>query len=105
MVSVPPSSYRNCLNLSLVRFIRECQRTSSNVTTDLGRVERWCRRLDRLDNGSLSEPIILNESMISQWLRDHRAEYNSATETIKACMGNFRLHRRHRKLVWDIYTR
>ena len=33
------------------------------------------------------------------------AEYNSATETVKACLSNFRLHRRHRKLVWNIYSR
>jgi len=58
-----------------------------------------------LSAGSPPEPIILNEDMISQWLRDHRAEYNSATETLKACLVNFRLHRRHRKLVWDIYSR
>lgn len=69
------------------------------------RQARWHRRLDRLDTGSPSEPIILNEAMISQWLRDHRAEYTSATETLKACLQNFRLHRRHRKLVWDIYSR
>lgn len=48
---------------------------------------------------------ILTEAMISQWLRDHRADYNSATETAKACLVNFRLHRRHRRLVWDIYSR
>ncbi len=52
-----------------------------------------------------NNPLILNEAMISQWLKDHRADYNSATETIKACLVNFRLHRRHRRLVWDIYTR
>ena len=44
-------------------------------------------------------------SLVRQWLRDHRAEYNSATETVKACLQNLRLHRRHRKLVWDIYSR
>ena len=69
------------------------------------RQARWDRRLDRLDTGSLPEPTILNEAMISQWLRDNRAEYNSATEAVKACMVNFRLHRRHRRLVWSIYTR
>jgi len=73
--------------------------------TDLDRVQRWSRRLDRLNTESTPEPLILNEDMISQWLRDHRAEYNSATETVKACLQNFRLHRRHRKLVWDIYSR
>jgi len=61
---------------------------------------RW--QLDQLDT---PEPLILNEAMISQWLKEHRAEYDSATETIKACMVNFRLHRRHRKLVWNIYCR
>jgi len=61
---------------------------------------RW--QLDQLDT---PEPLILNEAMISQWLRDHRQEYNSATETVKACLGNFRLHRWHRKLVWAIYSR
>lgn len=40
--------------------------------------------------------------MLGQWLRDHRAEYNTATETVKACLENFRLHR---KLVWAIYPR
>ena len=50
-------------------------------------------------------PIILTEAMISLWLQQHRAEYNNATETIKACMVNFRLHRRHRKMVWAIYSR
>ena len=63
---------------------------------------RWHGGLDQLDT---SEPLILNEAMISQWLRDHRAEYNSATEAIKACMVNFRLHRRHRQLVWAVYCR
>jgi len=48
---------------------------------------------------------VLTEAMISQWLKDHRIEYNSATETIKACIVNFRLHRRHRQMVWDIYSR
>jgi len=66
---------------------------------------RWQRRLVQLDTGSPAEPLILNEAMISQWLRDHRAEYNSATETMKACLRNFRLHRRRRKLVWAIYSR
>ena len=73
--------------------------------TDLDRAQRWHRRLEQLDTGSPREPLVLDEAMISQWLRDHRAEYNSATETMKACLQNFRLHRRHRKLVWDIYTR
>lgn len=62
---------------------------------------RWSRALDRLS----TEPLILNEAMISQWLQEHRAEYPSATDTIKACMVNFRLHRRHRKMVWAIYSR
>ena len=69
------------------------------------RKARWSRRLDRLDISSPQEPITLSEAMVSQWLKDHRAEYNNATETIKACMVNFKLHRRHRKLVWDIYSR
>jgi hypothetical protein len=71
------------------------------------RQARWHNRLNRLYLDSPSEPaepIILNEAMISQWLKDHRQEYN-ATETIKACMVNFRLHRRHRQLVWSIFTR
>lgn len=71
----------------------------------IDRQARWHRRLDQQSFDSPSEPLILNEAMISQWLRDHRADYNSATETVKACLRNFRLHRRHRKLVWDIYSR
>ena len=73
--------------------------------TDLDRVQRWNRRLDRVNTGSTPEPLVLNEAMISHWLRDHRGEYNSATETVKACLSNFRLHRRHRKLIWNIYSR
>jgi len=65
----------------------------------------WNRRLEQLDTGSPPEPLILNEVMISQWLRDHRAEYNTANETVKACMVHFRLHRRHRQMVWGIYSR
>ena len=72
--------------------------------TDLDRQARWNRRLDRINTEPV-EPLILNEAMISQWFRDHRAEYDSATETIKACIVNFGLHRRHRKFVWDIYSR
>jgi len=34
--------------------------------TDLDRVQRWQRRLDRLNTESTSEPLILNEAMISQ---------------------------------------
>ena len=34
---------------------------------------------------------VLTEQMISQWLKDHRAEYGSATETIRACLANFGL--------------
>lgn len=49
------------------------------------------RQLDQL--GSSPEPLILNEAMISQWLQEHRANYSSATETIKACLRNFRLRR------------
>jgi len=37
--------------------------------------------------------------------KEREAEYNSATETIKACMVSFRLHRRHRKMIWAIYSR
>ena len=48
---------------------------------------------------------ILIEEMVSLWLQEHRAEYDDATETIKACMVNFKLHRRHRRLVWVIYSR
>jgi hypothetical protein len=51
------------------------------------------------------EPLILKETMISQWLQEHRAEYPSYTETMKACLKFFRLHRRHRRLVWDVYSR
>ena len=69
------------------------------------RQARWNRRLDRLNTESTPEPLIVNEAMISCWLRDHRAGYNSATETVKACMEHFGLHRRHRKLVWFIYSR
>ena len=72
--------------------------------TDLDRQARWNRRLDRINTEPV-EPLILNEAMISQWLKDHRAEYNSATETVKACLQNFRLHRRHKKMVWDIYSK
>jgi len=66
---------------------------------------RWSRRLDRINTEATPEPLVLNEDMISQWLRHHRAEYTNATETVKACLQNFRLHRRHRKFVWDIYSR
>ena len=52
--------------------------------TDWHKVQRWNRRLDQVDTGIAPEPVILNEAMISQWLRDHRAEYDSATETMKA---------------------
>ena len=69
------------------------------------RQARWSRRLDQLSTGSPHEPLILNEDMISHWFRDHRAEYNSAAETVKACLQNFRLHRRHRKLIWGICSR
>ena len=68
------------------------------------RQARWHRRLDGL-SPEPQEPLVLDEAMISQWLRDHRAEYNSATDAVKACLNNLRLHRRHRKLVWDIYSR
>lgn len=68
------------------------------------RQARWNRRLDQLDV-SPQEPLVLTEDMISQWLKDHRVEYDNATETIKACLKSFRLHRRHRKLIWNIYTR
>jgi len=78
---------------------------SNEAKTMTDRQARWQRRLDRLDTGSPSEPIFLNEAMISQWLKYHRADYNSATETVKACLEHFRLHRRHRKLVWDIYSK
>ena len=71
----------------------------------IDRAQRWGRRLDGLNTTSPPEPLILNEDMINQWLRDHRERYNSATETIKACLQNFRLHRRHRKLIWDAYSR
>ena len=47
----------------------------------------------------------MNEVMINQWLTEHRQEYNSATETLKACMVNLGLHRRHRQLVWDVYCK
>lgn len=69
------------------------------------RPARWIRRLDRINTELSTEPLILNEAMISQWLKDHRVEYNSAAEAIRACLENFRLHRRHKKLVWDIYFR
>ena len=42
------------------------------------RQARWHGRLYQLDSGSPSEPLILNEAMISQWLQEHSAEYNSA---------------------------
>ena len=71
----------------------------------IDRQARWHRRLNHLSAGIALEPLVLNEAMISKWLRDHRAEYNSATETIKACLVNFRLHRRHRRLVWGIYSK
>ncbi len=73
--------------------------------TDLARAQRWNRRLDHLVTDSPPEPLLITKGMTSQWLKDHRGEYDSATETVKACLGNFRLHRRHRKLVWDIYSR
>ena len=65
---------------------------------------RWQGRLDGFSTEP-TEPLILNEAAISQWLRDHRVEYASATDTIQACIRHFGLHRRHRKLVWDIYCR
>ena len=65
----------------------------------------WQRRLDQQRYGSPPEPLILNEAQISQWLKDHRAEYTSAAETVKACMANFGLRRRHRKLVWNILSK
>jgi hypothetical protein len=52
-----------------------------------------------------NQPAILTKAMISQWLRDRRAEYDSATDTIKACMRHFKLHRRHRRMLWAIYSR
>jgi len=79
-------------------------RTGNEAKTMTDRQARWHGRLNWLSWES-TEPVILDEEMISQWLRDHRPEYNNATETVKACLGNFRLHRRHRKIVWDIYTR
>ncbi len=69
------------------------------------RQARWHRRLDQLDRASPPEPLILNEAMISQWLRDHRVEYTSTTDPLRACLEHFRLHRRHRQMVWSIYSR
>lgn len=66
------------------------------------RQARWHSRLYRLDRGNPQEPLVLDEDMIERWLQEHRKEYDSATKTIKACMANFRLHRRHRKWVWGI---
>lgn len=43
--------------------------------------------------------------LISRWLKAHRVEYPSATETIKTCLSNLRLHRRHWQLVWEIFSR
>jgi hypothetical protein len=70
----------------------------------IDRQARWHRRLNGLSQES-KEPLVLDEDMISQWLRNHRAEYNTATETLKACLSNFKLHRRHRQLVWGVYSR
>lgn len=75
------------------------------MTQPTERQARWSRRLDGLNTTSPPEPLILNEAMISQWLREHRSEYNGAIETIKACVRSFRLHRRNKKLVWGIYSR
>ena len=36
-----------------------------------------------------SQPPVLTEAMISRWLQEHGAEYNSATEIVKACLRNF----------------
>lgn len=69
------------------------------------RQTRWHNRLNRFNTNNPLEPLVLDEAMIRQWLREHRVEYNSATDTIKACMLNLRLHRRHRKMVWSIYSR
>lgn len=67
------------------------------------RQERWNRRLDGYQSDSPIEPLILDEVMIRQWLQEHRAEYSSATDTIRACLQHFGLHRRHKKMVWNIY--
>lgn len=69
------------------------------------RQARWQRRFDHLVAASPPEPLVLTEAMISQWLQDHRAEYDSSTDTVKACLRDLRLHRRHRRWVWDIYTK
>lgn len=76
---------------------------SNKVRIMTERQARWHRRLNGLSQEP-KEPLVLDEDMISQWLRGHRVEYNTATETMKACLQNFRLHRRHRRLVWDIYS-
>ena len=46
----------------------------------IDRQERWQRRLEGLSTEPV-EPLILNEAMMSQWLKDHRAGYNTAIET------------------------
>lgn len=61
--------------------------------TDVDRVQRWNRISDRLNAELTPESLVLSESMISRWLRDHRSEYNSATEAVKACLGNFGLEK------------
>jgi hypothetical protein len=46
----------------------------SKIMTD--RQVRWHRRLSGLDSGSPTEPLVLDETMIIQWLQEQRAEYN-----------------------------
>lgn len=64
-----------------------------------------CGPSTRVNMADRNQSLILTEAMISHWLQEHRAEYNSATETLKACLRNFRLHRRHRRMVWAVYSR
>ena len=49
------------------------------------RQARWQRRLERLSTEP-PEPLILNEAMISQCLRDRRAEYDIVTYNIRAAL-------------------
>ena len=30
--------------------------------------------------------------------------YNRVNETMETCMVDFRLHRRHSELIWDVYS-
>ncbi|MFH1382658.1 MAG: hypothetical protein ABIH70_07170 [Chloroflexota bacterium] len=79
-----------------------------NLTGKQTKQQKWLKSLNDANlmspDNPAPEPVLLTPNIISEWLAAHHAEHKNPDDAVDACVKAFRLQRRQRKTIAEIYA-